>query len=79
MNTPASDEAARAARRYMVMNAVRVLSILGVIAGIAIARDVIALPYPLGAALALISMVAFFFAPPVLAKRWKASDRENPQ
>ncbi|MFU7528842.1 hypothetical protein [Qipengyuania sp. ASV99] len=79
MTTPASPEEARAARRYMVMNAVRVLSILGVIGGLAIARGVIALPYALGAALAIVSMVAFFFAPPVLAKRWKAGDRENPQ
>ena len=69
MNPPVSSEEARAAQRFVVMNAVRAVSILGVIAGLAMARNVIPGPYLVGAALAIISMVAFFFAPPLLAKR----------
>jgi len=73
--TPApTPEEAEAAKRYTVMNLVRLASIVAVGLGIAIARDIIALPYALGVALALGGLVAFFFLPVTLAKRWKAGD-----
>lgn len=68
-------EEAQAAKRYMVMNLVRLFSIVAVVIGIAIARELIALPYALGVTLALGGLVAFFFLPVTMAKRWKASDR----
>ncbi|MEM6267052.1 MAG: hypothetical protein AAF707_05960 [Pseudomonadota bacterium] len=65
---------ARAQRRYIALNAARWGSLLAVIAGIAGARGVIALPYPLTVALAIGGVIGFFFAPPLLARRFKAHD-----
>jgi hypothetical protein len=64
-----------AARRYMFMNMARIASLGAVIAGIAIARTLIEAPYLLGVVLAVAGTIGFFFAPPLLAKRWKAGDR----
>lgn len=68
-------DATRAAWRYQIMSAIRLAAILGVVAGIAIAQGALAAPYALGVVLAVIGVVAFFFAPPMLAKKWKAQDR----
>ena len=65
----------RAAWRYLMMNLMRLAAIFGVIGGIAMARDIIPAPYWLGVALAVGSMVAFFFVPPLMARRWKKADR----
>ncbi len=72
--TQISDEE-RAARRYQLMTMVRIGSIAAVIAGLAIAREILPLPYALGVIMSVVGLVAFFFGPPVLAKRWKAADR----
>lgn len=64
-----------AARRYLLMNGLRVGGLLTVLLGIAIAQNVVDGPYTLGAVLAVGGMLGFFFGPPLLAKRWKASDR----
>lgn len=74
---PPTREETVAAKRYTVMNLVRLGSIVGVVLGIAIAQGVLELPYTLGVALAAAGLLAFFFAPPWLARRWKASDRAN--
>ena len=66
---------ALAKERYLIMNLVRVAAIITLIAGLAIARDVIPAPWVLGAAMAVGGMVSFFFGPPLLARRWKAQDR----
>lgn len=66
------DTDALAQKRYMIMNAVRIVAIGAVIVGIAIARSLVDLPYALGVVLALAGMIAFFFAPPMLAKKWKS-------
>ena len=65
----------QAKQRYMVMNGVRVGSIAALLVGLMIARTILPGPWLLGVVLALCGMVAFFFAPPLLAKRWKAGDR----
>ena len=75
--TPPTPEEAIAAKRYTVMNLVRLGSIVGVVLGIAIAQGALELPYPLGVALAAAGLLAFFFGPPLLVRRWKASDREG--
>lgn len=72
--TPTDGEA-RARQRYGMMNAVRIGGLVLVLLGIAIAQGVVALPYPLGVVLAVGGLVGFFFAPPLLARRWKAADR----
>lgn len=70
-------EEAQAAKRYTVMNLVRLGAIVAVMAGIATAQGLVALPYALGVGIALAGLLAFFFAPALMAKRWKASDREK--
>ena len=75
--SPAADEA-RAQRRYILMNLARIASFGGVIIGFAMARGHIAGPWALGAGLALIGTTAFFFGPPLLARRWTAQDQRRP-
>ncbi|MEL6529599.1 MAG: hypothetical protein AAFQ27_06525 [Pseudomonadota bacterium] len=79
MTAPVTSEEAeaRAVKRYYVLGAIRIGSIACVIAGISIARTLVEAPYWLGVALAVGGMIGFFFAPPLLAKRWKAGDRER--
>lgn len=72
--TPTPEETL-AAKRYGVINLVRIGSIAAVVLGIAIAQKALDLPYVLGVGLALAGLIAFFFGPALLAKRWKASDR----
>lgn len=75
---PAPDAAeARAQRRYLAINAVRIGALAAVIAGLAGARGVIGLPTWLGAALAIGGMLGFFFAPPLMARRFKAKDERK--
>jgi hypothetical protein len=77
MTTPDNATAAeeRARLRYGIMNAARFGGIALVMLGIAIAREVVPLPYALGVALAVGGMLGFFFVPRSLARRWKAADR----
>ena len=67
---PNGDDVAR--QRYMAMNTLRIGSLGAVIAGIAAARGVIDLPYAIGVALAVGGLVAFFFGPRMLARKWKS-------
>ncbi len=76
MNAPSpTPEESEAAKRFALMNVARIGAIVLLGAGLLIARGVIAAPYPLGVALALAGVGAFFFVPPLLAKRWKSQDR----
>jgi hypothetical protein len=36
------------------------------------------LPWALGAGLAVLGLLEFFFLPPIIAKRWKAGDNKRP-
>lgn len=69
------EEEAIAARRYMVLGVVRIVAILVLVLGLAMSRKVVDGPYWLGVILAVGGMLAFFFGPWLLAKRWKAGDR----
>ncbi len=75
MSEPPNQQNTVAARRFTIMNLVRIVSVFGVAGGIAIAREVVAAPYWIGVALAVAGVAAFFFGPAILAKRWKAADR----
>lgn len=70
---------ARARSRYMALNAVRIGGIAGAIIGIAGTRSAlpIELPYIFSVMLALGGILAFFFAPPLMVKRWKQRDRQE--
>lgn len=72
---PPTTEEAKAAKRYTVMNLVRVGAIVVVLSGIAIAQGAVDLPYALGVVLAAAGLFGFFFVPPLLVRRWKAGDR----
>ncbi|MEE4539005.1 MAG: hypothetical protein V2J51_11010 [Erythrobacter sp.] len=71
-------ESERAGRRFYLLQAVRVGSLAAVMLGIAMARGVAPGPWLLGAALSLGGIIAFFFAPPLLARRFKAHDAQMP-
>ena len=75
MSVSPTPEEATAAKRYTVMNLVRLAALPLVLGGIAIAQGVVDLPYALGVVLAAAGLFAFFFVPALLAKRWKAGDR----
>ena len=67
----------QAQQRYIIMNVARVGGLMLLLVGIAITRDQlpVSLPWALGAALAVLGLLEFFFLPAILAKRWKAGDR----
>ena len=77
MTLPHQPDEALAKQRYMLMNALRIGSIAAVILGIATARGVVDLPYPLGVALAVVGLIAFFFGPRALAKKWKSQGTDE--
>ena len=74
---PPDPQESVAARRYVMMQLARILALGLVSTGIAIANGKLPAPYWLGVAVAVAGLITFFFGPPVLAKRWKAGDRER--
>lgn len=73
-------EESRAAKGYALINLTRIGGLAAVIAGIATAQGAIDLPYALGVALAIAGMLAFFFAPPFIARRYKSpGDNAGPE
>ncbi len=66
-----------AARRYTIMNLVRIVAIAAAALGIGIARDAFPGPYPLGVVLAVAGVAGFFFGPYILVKRWKVRDNQG--
>lgn len=65
---------ARARNGYFVLNAVRLSGIGLVLLGLAIARGLIDLPFSVGAVLAVLGLLEFFFLPRIIAQAWKARD-----
>jgi hypothetical protein len=65
---------ALARQRLIILNAVRFSGIAMVMLGFAIVRKVIDLPWVVGAVLAVVGMMEFFFLPRLIARRWKAGD-----
>ncbi|MGB3711321.1 MAG: hypothetical protein WA985_06505 [Erythrobacter sp.] len=78
MSTYTDAERERAQRRFFWLQAMRLGALAAVLAGIAITQDVLGAPYWLGLVLALGGVFAFFFAPPLLARRFKADDAKLP-
>jgi len=67
----------RAQNRFVWLQITRLASLGAVMLGIAIARNAIEGPYVLGVILAVAGTIAFFFGPPLLARRFKARDGER--
>jgi hypothetical protein len=63
---------ALARQRLIILNAMRFSGIALVMLGFAIVRKVIDLPWTVGAVLAVVGMLEFFFLPRFIARRWNA-------
>lgn len=72
---PQNQEQERAQFRYGLLHLVRIFALGLVIMGFAIANEVLPAPYFLSWVFAVVGLVAFFFGPPLLSKRWKTQDR----
>ena len=70
------DTEARARQRYLVLNAARLSGLGLVLFGIVIARGVLPfdVPWVVGAVIAVVGLVEFFFLPRLIARRWKSAD-----
>ena len=75
MSETESPEEIRAKQRVGLLHIVRLFSLGFVLMGFAIANDRLPAPYFLGWVFAVGGLASFFFTPPLLARRWKASDR----
>lgn len=66
-----------ARNRFIIMNVVRVFALAMLLVGVAITRFVpyLSVEWIVGAALAVMGLLEFFFLPAIIAKRWKAGDR----
>ncbi len=64
----------QARQRLVVLTALRFGGIALVMAGFAIVRGLIDLPWAVGAVLAVVGMLEFFFLPRFIARRWNAGD-----
>lgn len=65
---------AQARQRLIILTALRFSGIALVMAGFAIVRGVIDLPWAVGAVFAVVGMLEFFFLPRFIARRWNAGD-----
>ena len=75
MNRQSREAAERQARqRYILLNAMRFGGIVMVMFGFAIVRGLIDLPWAVGAGVAVIGMLEFFFLPRFIARGWNAGD-----
>lgn len=73
MNRPTGEAAEALARqRLIILSALRFSGIAMVMLGFAIVRKVIDLPWVVGAVLAVVGMLEFFFLPRFIARRWNA-------
>lgn len=69
---------ARQHQRFIILNAMRFSGIALVMVGFAIVRGLIDLPWAVGAVLAVVGMLEFFFLPRFIARRWNAGDDRTP-
>lgn len=69
-----AEDYARARQRYLVLNAARLGGLALVLFGIVIARGVLPfdVPWVVGAVIAVVGLVEFFFLPRLIARRWKS-------
>jgi len=65
---------ALARQRFIVLTALRFGGIALIMVGFAIVRGLIDLPWAVGAVIAVIGLIDFFFVPRLVARSWKAGD-----
>jgi membrane protein YdbS with pleckstrin-like domain len=69
--------AALARQRLIILSALRFSGIALVMLGFAIVRKVIDLPWAVGAVLAVVGVLEFFFLPRFIARRWNVGDDQR--
>lgn len=75
MNRPPREaDEALAKQRLIILTAIRFSGIALVLLGFAIVRQVIDLPWAVGAVFAVVGMLEFFFLPRFIARRWNGTD-----
>lgn len=74
--SPREAAEAQTRQRLIVLNLVRFSGVALVMVGFAIVRRVIDLPWVVGAVLAVVGLLEFFFLPRIIARSWKAGDRK---
>lgn len=70
---------AQARQRYLILNAMRFGGIALIMAGFAVVRGVIDLPWAVGVVFAVAGLLEFFFLPRFIARRWNAGDDAGDQ
>lgn len=72
--SPREAAEARARQRYLLLGALRFSGLGLVLLGIAIARGVLpfSVPWQVGAVVAVIGLLHFYFLPRLIARRWKS-------
>lgn len=71
---PREADEALAKQRLIILTAIRFSGIALVLLGFAIVRQVIDLPWAVGAVFAVVGMLEFFFLPRFIARRWNGTD-----
>lgn len=75
MSRPSREaDEALAKQRLIILTAIRFSGIALVLLGFAIVRQVIDLPWAVGAVFAVVGMLEFFFLPRFIARRWNGTD-----
>ena len=72
--SPRQQAEAQARNRFIVITALRFGGVGLVMLGFAIARGTFDLPWIVGAGVALVGFLDFFFVPWLLARQWKKQD-----
>lgn len=65
---------ARAFKRFMVLNAIRLAGALIVIVGLAVTEGLVPLPPVFAYVLVIAGFCIFFFLPNLIARGWKSQD-----
>jgi hypothetical protein len=76
--SPREAAEARARTGFIIITALRFSGIALVMLGFAITGKLIDLPWAVGAVIAVVGMLEFFFLPRILARVWKAGDDKRP-
>ncbi|MDP5102330.1 MAG: hypothetical protein NWP98_00200 [Erythrobacter sp.] len=76
--SPREAAEAQARQRFIIMNIARVGGLVLVMFGIMMTRSAphLSAQWIIGAGLAVLGLLEFFFLPAIVAKRWKAADRK---
>ena len=64
-----------AKQRFLMLSAIRLVSIAMIVVGLLVLSGKIAMPRPAGAVFAVFGLLEFLFLPLILARKWKTPDK----